>query len=203
MKRSNLFWVSLVLAALLGGCRWDGNSILGNDPEEKFEQVVQSWQAYDLCRDQRVSVAKVENAAGCATPSLMEITDFSVSSTDKLRIAFSKMWDGTFPKLIRLRYRTKKYSGYPAKVRDVPCKLGTGTASERVYECSFPEVDYSTQHFFTDIDVGHDTCPAHISYKAEYLFPMCNTYEYQDVETVWWEGRRLPELQEPVKPKTP
>lgn len=199
--------MALIGLLMLGGCRLDPNGLLGNDPMDKEEDVIESGDAYQLCREQNVKVRLVENAAGCATPSNLQdiLRHFESGAEKTIRIEFDKMWDGTFPKLQRIGYRAHSYPYNNEKPRDLTCKIVESVAAVRAYECKLEGVPDSMkyqEYKFAVMELGHDTCKAKATYEATYLYDICNdpdTNYYTDLE-VYFNRKLLPSLNPWVAP---
>ena len=205
-----LFVMILMALVMLSACRLEPNALFGNESGENLEESLKSYDYYELCKQQNVGVGTVENATGCATPSnLAEILRRFESGKDRtIRIEFDKMWDGTFPKLSRLQYWTHEYNSFD-KPRDVTCKIVESAATIRVYECRLDGVIEGSmydEHIFATMDLGHDTCSAKATYKAEYLYDACSkgqaTSSISQEIQVYFNRERLPTLT-PYKALTP
>lgn len=205
----HLFIIMALMALLmLGACRLEPSALLGNEAGGEAEESIHSGDYYELCRQQKVSVGTVENATGCATPSnLVEIMrHFDSSGKDNaIRIEFDKMWDGTFPKLQRIQYHRSNYNNGMDKPRDLTCKIVESAATVRVYECKLelPQGVVSNGYLFASMELAHDTCAAKATYKAAYLYAMCDdpskNYYGSDFE-VYFNRERLPEMSAYVAP---
>lgn len=200
--------MALIGLLMLAGCRFDANGLLGNDPVEKGEEAVTSRDAYRLCQSQNVSIQGVVNESSCATPSNLAdiLKQFDAGENNTVRIQFEKMWDGTFPKLQRIHYRTHRYYTSGAdRPRELTCKIIESPATVRTYECKLevPDITYIYGYQFAAMELGHDTCKASARYEAAFLYEMCETAgtDYSDIE-VYFNRQRIPRL-DAVLPSKP
>jgi hypothetical protein len=196
----HLFLVSMLLVLiLLSGCRWDADSLLGNNPGEPAQEIVTESDAYRLCEEQKVVVDRVENAASCATPSDLKavLAGFYVKKAGVVHFEFRKMWDGTFPKLTRVQYRPKDST---TRIFQLVCELDESQTDLRGYDCELKQAATSGEiptgsFILAGFDLAHDTCAAKASYKAAFLYDICAKHGnyYWDV-TVYWNRERVPEI---------
>jgi hypothetical protein len=205
----NYFFPLLGLCVvMLGGCRLDGESLFGGNSSAAGELNLSRYDLHQICQEQAIGVRSVENVKDCSTPSdLSEIlVGIGMENSTALRIRFNKMSDGTFPKLMGIKYRARSHdSSRLGSPRSLNCKLGEPAGNMRQYECKLegvPDTEVNISFVFGSMDLAHDTCASKASFEAAYALPECeaqdDSYGSSQLK-VFLRGKELPTLS-PTKP---
>ncbi len=204
------FLMALLALLMLGGCRFDPDGLLGNDPAVKETEVLSSYDREELCKQKNVGFVVAKEVEKCVSPSDPAlIARFDSYAPDTIRIELEKMSDGTFPKINRLQYKKTIpwASSIPSeKPRDLTCKIVESPSAVRNYDCRLEGLtknSHGNDFIFDSMELGHETCGSTALYKANFLFDFCESQvdmSYTRVE-VFFKREKLPEIDPYEAPK--